>query len=204
MYMSPEMMQYFQQLHDYLQVQNQKMESMKQMLEQMQQDLDELKGKQVPSVIKNEYKFDLLKVERLEGTLNIGLNPNSSDPNIGDFAINQSMDVPSPPKASSDSFDRVQKEIHRYLDNDAYRVLERIEEECGYSLDDSYRGFIMDDIRKQIDHRIRHYLNQFDTTQWEPEQIDAWEQKTIQKVKRDIERTCETFVQNLPRERNDS
>ncbi|GED70654.1 germination protein PC [Brevibacillus reuszeri] len=204
MYMSPELMQYFQQLHDYLQVQNKKMESMKQMLEQLQQDVNELKEKQVPSVIKNEYKFDLLKVERLEGTLNIGLNPKSSDSSIGDFAINQSMDVPSPPHSASDSFERVQREINRYLDHDAYRVLERIEDECGYPLDDAYRGFIMDDIRKQIDHRIRYYLNQFDTSQWEPEQIEAWEQKTVQKVKRDIERTCETFIQNLPRERNDS
>lgn len=204
MYMGPEMMQYFQQLHDYLKVQNQKIEAMKQMIEQMQEDINELKEKQVPSVIKNEYKFDLLKVERLEGTLNIGLNPKSTDSAIGDLAINQTMDVPTGPKKKSPSFDRVQKEINAYLNHDAYQVLARIEEECGYPLDDAYRGFIMDDIKKQIDQRIRHYLNQMDTTEWEPEQIEAWEQKTIQKVKRDIERTCETFVQNLPRERNDS
>ncbi|MGG1661655.1 spore germination protein GerPC [Brevibacillus sp. NRS-1366] len=204
MYMSPEMMQYFQQLHDYMHVQNKKIESMKQMIEQLQQDVNELKEKQVPSVIKNEYKFDLLKVERLEGTLNIGLNPKGSDSSIGDFAINQQMDVPADPKRTSPAFERVQKEINDYLDRDAYGVLERIEEECGYPLDDAYRGFIMDDIKRQIDQRIRHYLGQMDTTGWEPEQIDAWEQKTVQKVKRDIEKTCETFLKNLPRERGDS
>lgn len=204
MYMGPEMMQYFQQLNDYLQSQNAKMEKMKKMIEQLHHDVNELKEKQVPTVIKNEYKFDLLKVERLEGTLNIGINPKSSDASIEEFAINQSMDIPTAAQQPPRLFDRVRQEIYRYLDHDALQVLERIENECGYPLDDAYRSFIMADIKKQIDHRIRHYLNQMDTEALEPEQIAAWEQKTVQRVKRDIERTCETFVKNLPREVRDS
>ncbi|MED4571150.1 spore germination protein GerPC [Brevibacillus agri] len=203
MYMGPEMMQYLQQLHDYIQTQNKKMEKMKQMIEELQQDVKELKEKQVPSVIKNEYKFDLLKVERLEGTLNIGLNPKSNDSGIGDFSINQSMDVPNGEKKNTPLFERVQKEIYRYLKSDAYHVLERIEEECGYPLNDDYRDFILEDIKKQIDQRIRYYVNQLQTDEWEPEQIDVWAGKIVQKVKRDIEKTCEGFVKNLPREVNE-
>ncbi|MGN7469997.1 spore germination protein GerPC [Brevibacillus sp. SAFN-007a] len=177
---------------------------MKQMIEELQQDVQDLKEKQVPSVIKNEYKFDLLKVERLEGTLNIGLNPKSNDSGIGDFSINQSMDVPNGEKQTAPLFDRVQKEIYRYLTSDAYQVLERIEEECGYPLNDDYRDFILGDIKKQIDQRIRHYVNQLQTDEWEPEQLDAWVEKTVQKVKRDIEKTCESFIKNLPREVNET
>lgn len=204
MYMGPEMMRYFQQMHDYLQTQNKKMEIMKQMIEQLHQDVNELKEKQVPTVIKNEYKFDLLKVERLEGTMNIGLNPKNADAGMGEMSINQTTDSLAVDQRPSASFDRVQKEIYRFLAHDAYQVLQRIEEECGYPLDDPYRSFIVDDIKKQIDQRIHHYLNQMDTSELEPEQLDAWEQKTIQKVKRDIERTCESFVKNLPREVADS
>ncbi|MGZ0049959.1 spore germination protein GerPC [Brevibacillus gelatini] len=202
MYMGPEMMQYLQQLHDYIQTQNKKMEKMKQMIEELQQDVKDLKEKQVPSVIKNEYKFDLLKVERLEGTLNIGLNPKSNDSGIGEFSINQSMDVPNGQK-NTPLFERVQKEIYRYLKADAYQVLQRIEEECGFPLNDDYRDFILEDIKKQIDQRIRHYVNQLQTDEWEPEQLDVWAEKIVQKVKRDIEKTCESFIKNLPREVNE-
>ena len=200
MYMGPQMMQYFTQLHEYLHAQSRNMEEMRKLIEKLNQDIDELKEKQVPPVIKNEYKFDLLKVERLEGTLNIGLNPNGADAGMGEYSINQTTESEPPAdQADSPAFGRVQKEIYDYLDHEAYRALERIEEEAGYPLDEHYRAFIIDDIKKQIDARIRYYLTQSDTRHWEPEQINALCQKTIQKVKRDIERTCETFVKNLPR-----
>ena len=173
MYIGSEVMQYLQQLHDYIQTQNKKIEKMKQMIEELQQDIKDLKEKQVPSVIKNEYKFDLLKVERLEGTLNIGLNPKGNDSGIGELSINQTMNVPSDEQKNSPLFDRVQKEIYRYLESDAYHVLERIEEECGYPLNDDYRAFILDDIKKQIDQRIRYYVNQLPADDLEPEQLDA-------------------------------
>jgi len=206
MYMGPEMMQYLQQLHEYLHVQSKNMEAMKKLIEKLNRDIDELKERQAPPpVIKNEYKFDLLKVERLEGTLNIGLNPKGADGGMGEYAINPStQDTPAPDRSDSPAFARVQKEIHDYLSHDAYGVLERIEEEAGYPLDDTYRTFIMDDIKKQIDSRIRYYLNQAQAEGWEPEQMDALCERTIQKVKRDIERTCETFVKNLPRGVNDT
>lgn len=200
MYLDQEIMQYFQQMSEYLHAQNKQMESMKKLIEQLNREMSEWKEKQVPTVIKNEYKFDLLKVERLEGTMNIGLNPKGNDAAIGEIS------VPSPPtnsstdSTSSPAFKRVQSEIHRYLERDAYQVLKRIEDDNGYALDPAYRSFILEDVKKQIDQRILHYLGQLDTDELEPEQIEAWEQKVIQKVKRDIERTCTTFVTHMPRE----
>lgn len=207
MYMGPEMMRYFQQLHDYLQAQNATMEKMQKTIEQMHKDISELKEKQVPSVTKNEYKFDLLKVEKLEGTLNIGLNPKSSEGSIDEMSVHQSMDVPPAShqaQQTSPSFDRVREQVYRYLDHDARQDLERIEQECGFPLDDAYRSFILTDIKKQINQRILYYLNQMDISRLEPEQLEPWEEKTVQKVKRDIERTCESFIKNLPREVQDS
>ncbi|MFD2371099.1 spore germination protein GerPC [Brevibacillus sp. GCM10020057] len=200
MYMGPEMMQYFQQLHKYLHAQSKNMETLKKLIEKLNNDMAELKEKQAPPpVIKNEYKFDLLKVERLEGTLNIGLNPNGTDGSVGEYSINQASGQRPAQDSDSPAFARVQKEIYDYLNHDAYSMLERIEQEFGHALDDNYRTFIVDDIKKQIDSRIRYYLNQAQAEGWEPEQIDALCDRTIQKVKRDIERTCETFVRNLPR-----
>lgn len=205
MYMGPELMQYFQQLHEYLHVQSKNMEAMKKLIEKLNTDMAELKEKQTPPpVIKNEYKFDLLKVERLEGTLNIGLNPNGADGGMGEYSINQSTAHRPAQDGDSPAFARIQREIYDYLNHDAYGVLERIEQDVGYPLDHSYRAFIVDDIKKQIDPRIRYYLEQAQAEGWEPEQMDALCDRTIQKVKRDIERTCETFVRNLPRGGNEN
>lgn len=203
MYMSPEMMQYLHQLHEYLHVQNQHMEAMRTLIEKLKQDVDELKEKQAPPpVIKHEYKFDLLKVERLEGTLNIGLNPNGAEGGMGEVSVPPRTEggiQPSSRNGDTPAFSRVQKEIHDFLGHEAYDVLKRIEEAEDYPLDDTYRAFIIDDIKRQIDPRIRHYLNQSQAEDWEPEQLDALCHNTVEKVKRDIERTCETFVKNLPR-----
>lgn len=200
MYIDQDILQYFRQMNDYLHAQNQQMESMKKLIEQLNQEMNEWREKQVPTVIKNEYKFDLLKVEKLEGTMNIGLNPKGNDAAIGEFSVPSSTVSGPTESAGSSAFKRVQNEIYRYMEQDAHQVLKRIEEDYGHSLDPAYRSFILEDIKKQIDQRILHYLGQLDTKELEPEQREAWEQKVIQKVKRDIERTCTTFVTHLPRE----
>jgi len=200
MYPNQELMQYFQQMSDFLLAQSKKLEYMQHQLDQLHQGMSEWKEKQVPNVIKNEYHFDLLKVEKLEGTLNIGLNPKGNDSPISDMSIGSGQEGQAQEESGQPLFERVQKAVYRFLDKDAYKLLQRIEEECGYPLDPAYRKFILEDIKKQIDPRIRYYLGQLDTDELEPEQIDAWVEKVVQKVKRDIENTCVSFIQHLPRQ----
>lgn len=227
MYMGVEMARYFRQLDAYLQAQYQRMEEMSRLMQQLQQDMKELKNKNdPPQVVRNEYKFDLLKVERLEGTLSIGLHPKGTDSSsIDEFAVNQTMSVPQSNDHQANStnqsnqtnptnettqtdqpkqlFQNVQKQINLYLDYEAYKVLECLEQQYNWPLDNNYRQFIIDDIKKQIEQRIRYYLNQFNTEQLQPEQCDAIEQATIQNVIKDIDNTCEKFIQNLPKERSE-
>ena len=72
------MYQYLQQLHSIVMKQENKILHLEKAIFQLNKEIQELKQKPAIHVDKMEYKFDQLKVETLEGTLNIGLNPSDS------------------------------------------------------------------------------------------------------------------------------
>ncbi|OXM86996.1 spore gernimation protein [Paenibacillus rigui] len=194
-YWSVEWTRYMQQVNEYMQYQTQQIQQLNGKLEALEKQIAELKKNSTqPPVINNEYRFDLLKVERLEGTLNIGLNPNpgDKDSSIEELAIGQSMDIPKGAEQQA-QFQGIQEQVQNYLNSDAYRTLEHIEERYRYPLDEPYRKFIVEDVKKQIDERIRYYI------QNHPETAENKEQSIINDVKRDIEKTFEAFIKNLPR-----
>jgi spore germination protein PC len=197
MYMNPDILYYFQQLNAQLYSQSQKMDEMNKIIRQLQQEIKQLKENNNPPVVKNEYKFDLLKVERLEGTLNIGLNPNGSDSAVGEFDVGQSMNVP-PSKEHQDICQKVQKKMNQYLNQDACKVLEWLEKKYGYPLEESYRNFIINDVRQQLDKRIQYYVSQISLEQIQEGQWPQVELSICNKVQKDIENTFEAFIRNLP------
>jgi spore germination protein PC len=203
MYMTPEMARYFQQLHGYLQSQNKQIEEMNTRIHRLIQDVDYIKRNIQPPVIKNEYKFDLLKVERLEGTLNIGLNPNGADGSIEEFAVNQSVESRIV-KNHPELYKQIQQKMNEYFSSDAYRALKQLEKKYRYPLDDSYRKFIVDDVKKQVDKRIQYYLGQVNDDQVDTDQLDKYVQEVFRKVQIDVEKTFEDFIKNIPREEPDS
>ncbi|MFH5185103.1 spore germination protein GerPC [Paenibacillus sp. TAB 01] len=73
-----------------------------------------------------------------------------------------------------------------------------MEQQYRYPLDEPYRKFIVEDVKKQIDERIRYYL------QKHPEPMEDKERSIIEEVKQDIEKTFEAFIQNLPRKEYDT
>jgi spore germination protein PC len=201
--MTPEMARYFQQLHGYLQSQNKQIEEMNTRIHRLIQDVDYIKRNIQPPVIKNEYKFDLLKVERLEGTLNIGLNPNGADGSIEEFAVNQSVESRIV-KNHPELYKQIQQKMNEYFSSDAYRALKQLEKKYRYPLDDSYRKFIVDDVKKQVDKRIQYYLGQVNDDQVDTDQLDKYVQEVFRKVQIDVEKTFEDFIKNIPREEPDS
>jgi spore germination protein PC len=200
--MNLEWQRYVQQLNEHLNYQYKQINEMNKTLQQLIYEVNQLKEKiNQPTVIRNEYKFDLLKVERLSGTLNIGIKPDGTDASIGEFDVEQSMDLRSADKEYPELFDSIQQKISEYLDGDAYKTLKACENKYNYTLDDPHRKFIVEDVKKQIDGRIRYYLNQNKPEHVSPEQFTQIEQMVLEIVKGDIERTFETFIKNLPYER---
>jgi spore germination protein PC len=114
-----------------------------------------------------EYHFDQLKVERLDGTLNIGMTA----PGAGDDSFPGSIEqlaVPKPqvfPSAApsitpqAGPYTDIYTEMNRYLDSEAQQRLLAYENELGIPLDPYHRRIIIEDVRKQVPTRIQYYLN---------------------------------------------
>jgi len=84
--------QYVQQMSSYIQQQEGRIAQLEKNVQELQQKIKEL-GEQPPIKIdKIEYKFEQLKIDSLDGTLNIGLNPLTPD-NLEDIIINEKPEV---------------------------------------------------------------------------------------------------------------
>ncbi|MFD2672990.1 spore germination protein GerPC [Marinicrinis sediminis] len=130
------------------------------------------------SIERIEYHFDQLKIETLEGTLNIGLTP-SGGSRIEDFMVqNQQPPKPGPPQSESEQnaqefeelqesepvYLEVKEDIQRFLDGDVYQRIVEFEDLYENPLTHEQRMVIIEDVRKQIPQRIRHYLQHPDVT----------------------------------------
>ncbi|NHM31708.1 spore germination protein GerPC [Neobacillus terrae] len=190
--------EYIRKLHLFVESQEQRIRQLEYSLNEMQKEIQELKAKPPISVGRIEYKFDQLKVETLEGTLNIGLNPSDMQ-GIEDFAVgNQTLSTPFSPAEQMRQTIDVEDEILNYVDSDSENIISACEKEFSKTVDSSYYSFIKEDIKKQLPGRIEHYLNQIPMQKRQPEYEVENKDKIIQQLKIDIEKGITAFVRNLP------
>lgn len=115
-----------------------------------------------------EYHFDQLKVESLEGTLNIGMTAPGTDGETFPGTIEQlSTATPEVFPSSSPAIvpqtgptADITEEMNRYLDSEAPAKLKNYENEFCLPLDPYHRRIIIEDIRKQMPSRVEYYINQ--------------------------------------------
>jgi len=165
-------------------------------IEQLQSEMNDIKKKKNVTVERVEYKFDQLKVERLEGTLNIGFTPNGSG-TIEDLSLDDKHydDYPIQTQSSSPQFTKIQENIMEYLSKEVYDDIHKIEEKNQFFVkDENYRALMIEDIKKQINDRIHFYLNQ----QNDPSIDETTIQQTITKrLKQDIQNAVQNFFHNF-------
>ncbi|WP_270181539.1 spore germination protein GerPC [Alkalihalobacillus sp. CinArs1] len=150
------------------------------------------------NIEKVEYKFDQLKIERLDGTLNIGLTPGANGEMLEDFTVNGQPQGPNAPAASPEAIQAIQQNVQSYMQRDALPQLMELEKQYNYPLDDPYRHFILNDIQKQLDQRINHYLNDSSTRSSSATNEEVTEE-IVTKIKRDVVKGMEAFIKNLPK-----
>ncbi|MGJ9383423.1 spore germination protein GerPC [Salipaludibacillus sp. CF4.18] len=203
-YNNPDVLQQIQQLYWHLNSQYERITKLEADNEQLKNEMATLKDNHVSRVERIDYKFDQLKIERLEGTLNIGLSPSHGQGSIDDFSVNQQdLNVPPVTQQNSEFYRTIQEQVQEYLNEESYRDLELIENQYNKPLNSNYRQYIIEDIKKQIDSRIHHYLSKTDLKSLSPEESERLKNMTISKVKEDIHNTCEEFVRHLPRRENE-
>jgi len=177
-----------------LQAQENRIAMLEQSLQKLQEEIKQLKDKPSMRVDKIEYKFDQLKVEKLDGTLNIGLNP-SDLANIEDFAVdNQSLKTPIHPKAQMQQSMRIEECINQYLETELPVLFKETQNQLNIRLDDSYLDFIKQDIMKQLPARIDHHIQ--NTIEREDEQ--KTEDSIVQLIKQEIKKGILLFINHLP------
>ncbi len=199
MYMSYEMNQYLKQLHTYVLKQNERINHLETVILRLENEMKEIKQKPSTTIERIEYKFDQLKVETLEGTLNIGLNPSDTGA-IDDFSVSQGkMQVPPYNQFNREYVEGIRGEMMIYLEDECLDLINTIEKKHGAILDQSYRDFIIDDISKQLDTRIEYHLNQqLSNPSLSRNEPDTIHNNVVASMKTDIENAINAFIINLP------
>jgi spore germination protein PC len=190
--------QYIKRLHLYVEQQSNKLAKMEKMIAELQNEIASLKERPPVQIGNIEYKFDQLKVETLEGTLNIGLNPTDLD-GIDDFAVDQkSVNVPIPPKQLFKRTIELETSLYQYLETDLENIYRDAQTNLGINVDESYFTFIKEDIKKQLSGRVAHHLKELSSASRGEELSPDINNQIIDRLKQEIRNGVFLFLKNLP------
>ncbi|MFC4777423.1 spore germination protein GerPC [Paenibacillus sp. GCM10023252] len=173
----------------------------------MQEQLRALESKPTYNIESLSYHFDQLKVEKLEGTLNIGMSPPGTQPfeqAVDQYAVSKPLTYPSaaanvtPPAAP---YPAIRAQVDDYLNNEAPARLAQIEQELCLPLDPYHRRIVIEDIRKQMPTRIQYYmtsLKESSSSDAGESQADAILQAQVSaRTIRDADLAMQQYVQQL-------
>lgn len=195
-----EMYHYIKELHTFIEHQAKKLQNLERSVKELQQEIIRLKERPPVQVGNIEYKFDQLKVETLEGTLNIGLNPSDLD-GVSDFSVDQQqvkVPPPSPKKLFKKSME-IENQLRDYLDLELPAIIQSAKEKLNFTvIDDSYDSFIKEDILKQLPTRISSHLNGLDGDERDPD--EGGQQIIIEKIKAEIGHGVYLFLEQLQKQ----
>ncbi len=183
---------YLSKLQQMILDQNDKIRELEDQIKKLKKQVKEISSK--PQTV--EYKFDQLKVEKLEGTLHIGLGHSAESKDlIEQFNIgHNTVQMPGRMKRSTienPNYREMIQVMDDFFAKEAPAYLKSLENKINVPLDETYRIFILEDVQRQVPGRIKHYL-----TKYEPKD-ERGRRDIIQKTKEDIYRGIETFIVHL-------
>jgi spore germination protein PC len=189
--------QFLQWVQLTIQAQENRISTMEQTIQKLLEEVRQLKDKPSINVEKIEYKFDQLKVENLDGTLNVGLNP-SDLAGIEDFAVqNQPVNIPQSPKNQMQRSIKIEEALYRYLETDLPEIYEDTKKRLNVQLDESYLSFIKQDIIKQLPTRIDYHLRTNSSNESTRENQIA-DEAILELLKQEIQNGIVVFINHLP------
>ncbi|WP_257391789.1 spore germination protein GerPC [Mesobacillus jeotgali] len=196
--MNAEFYDYVRKMHLYVEHQSKKIAKLEKAVLDMQQQIAALKERPPVQVGNIEYKFDQLKVETLEGTLNIGLNPADLS-GIDDFSVDQkAVNVPNPAKEMFKRTIEIETALNQFLETDLEKIYQDAKAKLGIHVDDSYFTFIKEDIKKQLSGRVSTHLKESQSNQNDREFSSEINDQVIDLLKQEIQNGVYLFLKNLP------
>ncbi|MDP4085053.1 MAG: spore germination protein GerPC [Bacillota bacterium] len=189
--------QYLQWMQNCIQSQEQRIKNLETMIQQLSEELKLLKEKPTIHIDTIEYKFDQLKVETLEGTLNIGLNPSDMGA-IEDLAVkNHTLSTPNP-KAYMERSMEIEDAMLGYLETDLQDIIQDTGSRLNIEATEEYLNFIKEDIKKQLPSRIDSHVKACSPNEQSIEDIKNNNQKIIDLLKQEIKNGVSIFLNHLP------
>ncbi len=134
---------YIYQLQQHIQQLNEQINSLEKRIHQLEQH-----SSPKTTIEKLEYHFDQLKIERLDGTLHIGVTPEDLS-NIDEFSVPGT----SPPQMQS----ALHQTLNQHIEQEIPAYMEQLEQHYNYPLEPAYRKTLLDDLKKQLSSRIAYY-----------------------------------------------
>ncbi|MFT8321817.1 MAG: spore germination protein GerPC [Bacillus sp. (in: firmicutes)] len=204
--MSQDFYQYSEQMRSYLQYLEKRIKKLEQTVTTLTSDLTSMKEKPSIHVDRIDYSFDQLKIETLEGTLNIGLNPADLE-KIEELSINPNGPVnpinpkgayypPADPKQMMNRSMEIEEAMHQFIQLELPEMIIQKQKELGLQEDEGYITFIQEDITKQLHTRITYYLQQQERTNEEDPAV--FSEKVITSLKEEMVNGVHLFLSNIP------
>lgn len=193
--MQQELIFYLNQLAAKIKKQEEQLTKIEKDNEELRKTIDTLKKQPPINVEKIEYHFDQLKIERLDGTLNIGLNPSDLQ-GMDEFAITPNNQM-QPLFQNQSLIEQIRNKLNDYIDLELPKEIEAKKKEFNLQLDDSFTQFILDDIRKQMSDRIHFYMQKLAQENSNRSQEEQ-EQEIIYRIVEDISQAINAFLKQFP------
>lgn len=173
---------YFEKLNEYLTWQTSRIRELELRVEQLSKEMDALRKQKGITIEKIEYNFDQLKVETLEGTLNVGLSPAGlGEKSLDDVMVGDKSSIVMN-TGQTEAFERIKRAVFTYLDEHCPVELKSLEAQYQMDLDDVFCNYIIEDLRGQTVQRIEYYLHsksESGKTSLPPEEERAITEKVI-------------------------
>ncbi|MDC3425587.1 spore germination protein GerPC [Aquibacillus sp. 3ASR75-11] len=143
---------YLAQMNRYLQQQDERIKALEERVRTIEKDR---KTANQTTIEKIEYNFDQLKIERLDGSLHIGISPEDLS-KVEDMSLGQQSAL-SPYPISQSPSQSPYSEVDSFLSNEAPSLIEQEMRTQKKPNDPQFIQTIIEDIRKQLPTRIAHY-----------------------------------------------
>jgi spore germination protein PC len=172
-----------------------------------------LKDQKRIHIDKVEYKFDQLKVEKLDGTLNIGLTPgaledltvNGNTVSSGDEnASNEDMEQDGKPvQPAAELQSQLYRELKQYVETQVPKQIEQLKAQSGQQLDSWHQKMIIDDLLKQTDARTNYYLQQMTPGATE-DNLSSIKDSVLFRTKNDINAAVDNYFNKFKKNAGES
>jgi len=199
MYPPDYLFQRLNELTERIHLQNKKIDELKITIDSLREQLSQPSTPN-RTAEKIEYNFDQLKIETLEGTLNIGLTPNQPLP----F---EKVDLPTEER-NSNHFSPIEQsmfnQLMAYIKQELPEKMKQYCEENNITLTEEWKTLIYHDIKKQLGKRIQDHAHRFQQQQkvnLTPEQAPM----LIHHIKKEIDQGVQSYLNRLKEnEQNES